>query len=60
MTTGCVPKMDPAVALAGWVENTRVLAAAGPTTMLVEVVLTRLAPLKVTLMVVATVCDKSV
>ena len=52
--------MEPAVAFAGWVENTKVLAAAGPTTMLVEVVLTRLAPLKVMLMVVATVCDRLV
>ena len=57
---GWVPKIEPAVALVGWVAKTNVLAAAGLTAMVVEVVLTRLVPLKVMVMLVATLCDRLV
>ena len=58
LTTGWVPKTAPAVALPGWVVKARALAAAGSTSMVVEVALTRLPLLNRMVMFVATLCDK--
>ena len=56
LTTGCVPKAEPAVALAGCVTNAKALTLAGLTTITVEVVLTRLPLLNKIVILVATRC----
>ncbi len=60
LTTGCVPKAEPAVALPGWPVNARALAAAGLMAIAVEVALARLPLLNKRVMFVATLCDKFV
>src|SRR5882724_10977499 len=60
LTTGCVPKAEPAVALPGWLVNARALADAGLMEMVVEVALARLPLLNKRVMFVATLCDKFV
>ena len=60
LTTGWVPKTEPAVALPGCVVKASVLAAAGLTAMVVEVVLTRLPLLNRIVILVATLCERFV
>src|ERR1043166_1750231 len=54
LTTGWISKAPPAVALLGCVAKARALAVAGLTAIEVEVVLTRLVPVKSRVMVLAT------
>ena len=62
LTTGCVPKAEPAVALPGWLVNARALAVAGLMAIAVEVALAPGKPglLNKRVMFVATLCDKFV
>src|SRR2546426_12803647 len=60
LTTGCVPKAEPAVALPGWLVNARALAVAGLMAIAVEAALARVPLLNKRVMFVATLCDKLV